>query len=135
MSYRKHTRDDLSVNLGAGLGAYVLYSVSTTTDIRTYVKDSGDWKRGDVDKDIWRTHFTAVTPGGEGSIGFAYELSPSISVGITGRIILISKIENLYELTSYYKTNWEPAEPQLMTIKLGEEYGGMGWGIGASVIF
>ena len=86
-------------------------------------------------QDVWRDHFTAATAGGEGSIGFAYRLSASLSLGLTGRLILISKIEDTSEYADYYKPEWKPAESRLSTMKYGEEYGGIAWGIGASLIF
>lgn len=118
-----------------GLGAYVIHSIWTTTEINTFVKDFGDWKKGDVYKYVLRDHFTAVTPGGEGSIGFACKLSPSVSLGITGRLILISKIKAISEETSYYQIDWTPAEPELVSMKYGNEYGGIGWSLGASLSF
>jgi hypothetical protein len=117
------------------MGAYVFHSVVKTTETHTYVKDWGSWKTGDVSHDVWRIHFTAASPGGEGSIGFAYKLNPSLSLGITGRLTLIAKIKDTYEYTDYYKTDWDPVEPQLMTVEHGEEYGGIGWGMGVSLIF
>jgi hypothetical protein len=48
---------------------------------------------------------------------------------------LISKIEDVTEYADYYKTDWDPAQPELITMKYGEEYGGTAWGIGASLIF
>lgn len=135
MSYQNPIWDNLSFNFGAGVGGYLFHSTTTITEIHTYVKDYSSWKKGDIRKNVGRSHLTAVTPGGEGSIGFAYRLTPSVSLGITGRLILISKVEDVTENTDYYKTDWDPAEPELMTMKYGEEYGGIGWGISALLIF
>jgi hypothetical protein len=88
-----------------------------------------------VVQDVWRSHFTAATPGGEGSIGFAYRLSPSVSLALIGRLIFISKIEDTSEYADYYKSEWEPAEARLSTMKYGEEYGGIAWGVGAMLTF
>jgi hypothetical protein len=135
LSYQNSILGNLDFNFGTGIGAYLIYSTSTITQINAYVEDYYSWKKGDIRKNVWSSHFTAATAGGEGSIGFVYRLTPSLSLGITGRLILISKIENIAEYTDYYETEWDPAEPKLMTIKEGEEYGGMGWGIDVSVIF
>lgn len=113
----------------------MFHAINTITQTNTYVEEYSHWKKGDVRKNVWRSHFTAATPGGEGTIGFAYRLSSSVSLGITGRLILISKIQDVTEYTDYYKTDWDPAQPELIIMKYGEEYGGMGWGIGASLIF
>ncbi len=86
-------------------------------------------------QDVWRNHFTAAAPGGEGSIGFSYRLGPSVSLGLIGRFIFISKIEDTSEYADYYKPEWNPAEAQLSTMKYGEEYGGVAWGVGAMLIF
>ena len=99
------------------------------------MEDYSSWKKGDIRKNVWRSYFTAAIPGGEGSIGFAYRLTSSVSLGMTGRLILISKTKDISEYTDYYETEWDSAEPELTTIKQGEEYGGMGWGIDVSLIF
>jgi len=117
------------------LGAYVFHAIHTTNVTWTYVQNWGDWKSGEVYKCVWRSHLTVATPGGEGSIGFAYKLSSSVSLGITGRLILISKVTDVTETTSYYQTDWDPKEPELTTVKDGNEYGGIGWGISASLLF
>jgi hypothetical protein len=121
--------------LGVGWGAYIFHSSHTTAAIQTYVDDFQPWKEGDVVQDVFKSHFAAATPAGEGSIGFTYNISPSISLRLTGRFILISKIENTTERADYYKPDWDPAEQQLSTMKYDEEYGGIGWGMGASLIF
>jgi len=135
LSYQSSIQDNLGFNFGIALGAYVIHSITTTTDSRTYMKDFGEWKKGDVSKYVSPDHFTAVTPGGEGSIGFACKLSPSVSLGITGRLILISKIKAISEETSYYQIDWTPAEPELVSMKYGNEYGGIDWSLGASLSF
>jgi hypothetical protein len=97
--------------------------------------DFQPWKEGDVRQDVSRSHFTAATPGGEGSIGIVHKLTPSLFLGLTGRLILISKTEDTDEYADYYKPEWNPAESRLSTMKYGEEYGGIAWGVGASLIF
>jgi|GEM_PF-2378541 len=135
LSYQRPIQDNLSFNLGLGLGAYLFHSTLTTTETRAYVKDVGNWKKGEVYEDIERNHFTAATPGGEGSAGFAIRLSPHVSLGITGSLILISKVKDINESTSRDPTEWDPASPELVTMKDGNEYGGIGWRIGASLVF
>jgi hypothetical protein len=135
LSYQGLDLGRINLNFGLGIGAYIFNSTNTTEETEIYVLNTGGWKKGDVNKYILREHFTSATPGGEGSIGFAYKLSSSVTLGITGRLILISKIENTLEYTTFYKTNWDPSDPELVLMKSGEEFGGIGWGMGASLSF
>ncbi len=135
LSYQRPGQNDFDFHLSVGSGAYLFHASHTTTATQTYIDDFQPWQKGDVREDISRSHFTAATPGGEGSIGFAYRLSPNISVGLTGRLMLISKIRDTTERVDYYKPDWSPAQSQLSTMKYGEEYGGLGWGVGGSLIF
>jgi hypothetical protein len=135
LSYQRSVRNDFSFYLAAASGAYIFHSSHTIIATQTYADDFEPWKEGDVVQNVSRSHFTAAAPGGEGSIGFAYRLSPSLSLGLTGRVILISKVEDTSEHADYYKPEWNPAESQLSVMKYGEEYGGIAWGVGASLIF
>ena len=121
--------------MAAAAGAYVFHSNQTITTTQTYVDDFRPWNEGDVRQNVSRSHFTAATPGGEGSIGLVYRLGPSISLGLIGRLILISKTEDTDEYADYYKPEWDPAESRLSTMKYGEEYGGIAWGVGATLMF
>lgn len=135
MDYQHPVTDRLSVSLGLGIGGYVFHSTCTTTQIHTWVQDSAPWKRGDVSRGVSRVHLTAAAPGAEASIGLAHQLGPSVSLGVTLKVLATSKIDDTWESTGYYAADWDPAEDELMTIKNGYQYGGMGWGIGASISF
>jgi hypothetical protein len=135
LSFRGSINNHFAFDLAVGSGAYLFHSVTATTQLLTYVKELEWWKVGDVRKTVSRDHFAATTIGGEASIGFAYKLNSSLSLGVSGRLILISEIKDISEITDYYKTHWEPAEPVLITIKQGNEYSGIGWGFGASLSF
>ena len=95
LSYQRPIRDDFSFQLAAAAGAYIFHSSHTITSTQTYMDDFQPWNEGDVRKNVSRSHFTAATPGGEGSVGFVYGLTPSLALGLTGRVILISKIEDI----------------------------------------
>jgi hypothetical protein len=135
VDYRAQSKGNITFTLGIGIGGYVFHSVCTTTSTYTYVMDYEPWKRGDVRKNISRIHLTALTPGGEGSVTLARRLGPSVSLGITATVLVNSKIEDTWESSGYYPTDWDPAEAELITMKYGYEYGGMGWGLGLSLSF
>jgi hypothetical protein len=135
IGYDRRTGDDLVFGVGVGVGAFMLYSNHRTTETERYVQDSVPWKEGDVSRNVYREHLAAVIPGGEASFTLAYRLSSSALLGLTARILAISKIKDTWEYTGYYATDWDPAEPELITLKNGYEYGGIGWGLGVTVSF
>jgi len=133
LDYRQTWRDNLSLDLGIGMGGYVLHSVTTSTEAYRYVQNSDPWREGDIQKNVFRTHLSAVTAGGEGLVALACEISRALSLGLTGRIIITSKVEDTWESSGYYPTGWDPVEPELLTVKNGFQYGGTGWGLGATI--
>ncbi len=135
LDYTRAFQDDLTLGLGMGMGGYVIHSANVTSETYRYEANNDPWKKGDVRKDVYRTHLTALTPGVEGSVALAYRINPSLRLGLTGKIMVISRIRDTWEYTEYSPTDWDPAQPQLVTIKNGYEYGGVGWGLSATVSF
>jgi hypothetical protein len=135
VDYRNPVGEKLTVDFGIGIGGFLIHSLATTNSVNRWVRDSTPWKEGDERKTVNKLHFTALTPGMEGSVRLAYKLGPSASLGLTGRVLVISKIKDTWEATDYYQTDWEPLEPKLVNMKQGYEYGGVGWGLGISISF
>jgi hypothetical protein len=135
LGYTRALRSDLTLGLGLGMGGYIVHSADVTTEIYRYETNHESWKKGDVRKNVYRAHMTALTPGVEGSVALTYPINSSICLGLTGKIIVISRIRDTWDYTEYCPTDWDPAPPQLVTIKNGYEYGGVGWGMSATVSF
>lgn len=127
--------DRLVLSVGLGMGGYVLYSSRTTTETQTYVQDVDPWAEGEKHKSVFREHLAVVASGGEASIAFSWRIGRSVLLGLTGRMIVISKIRDTWDYIGYYSTDWDPAESELITMKNGYEYGGIGWGLGGTVRF
>jgi hypothetical protein len=133
LEYLVTLRHNLTLNLGAGWGGYVLYSTVTSTQTQVYVQDYDPWRPGDIQKNVIRTHLCAITPGGEAMAELIFELYRHVSLGLSGRMIMTSKVKDQWESSGYYATDWDPAQPELITITEGYEYGGVGWGLGVVV--
>jgi hypothetical protein len=126
-------RRNLSLSLGAGWGGYVLYSMVTNTQSQVYVQDYDPWREGDVQRNLFRTQLCTVTPGGEAVVGLTCGIGRQLSLGLNGRIIMTAKVKDQWESSGYYSTDWDPAQPELINITEGYEYGGFGWGLGIVV--
>jgi hypothetical protein len=71
LSYQNSIQDKFNLGFALGSGAYVFHAIHTITQTNTYVEDYSHWKKGDVRKNVWISHFTSATPGVEESISFA----------------------------------------------------------------
>ena len=135
LGFKNRAADKLDVGFGVGIGGYIFHSTSTTTQIYTFVQDSEPWKTGDVRRSVSRVHLTAASPGAEVSIRLGHRLNQSVSLAITARALATSRIDDTWESTGYYASDWDPAQDELVTMTYGYQYGGIGWGIGASISF
>lgn len=133
LEYSVPLSHNLTFNVGTGWGGYILYSVVTSTQSQLYVQDYDFWREGDITKNVFRTHLSAIAGGGEGVVTLAYKIAGVLSAGLTGRIIATSKVDDTWESSGYYPTDWDPAQPEIITITEGYEYGGFGWGLGIAV--
>jgi hypothetical protein len=133
LEYLVAPRRNLTLSLGTGWGGYILYSMVTTTQSQVYVQDYDPWREGNIQRNAFKTQLCTVTPGGEASIGATCEIDRQLSLGLTAKMIITSKVRDQWESSGYYSTDWDPAQPELITITEGYQYGGFGWGLGMTV--
>ncbi|MGM0442511.1 MAG: hypothetical protein ACQEQC_08850, partial [Elusimicrobiota bacterium] len=120
------------INIGFGLGAYILNISETVTESENYVQDSagGIEKQGDEIKEISPREYSEISPGGEINLQISQGITEDISAGATGRVGIIAAKKSLSftENTDYYQIDWTPEDETLTTMKEGREYGGISYG-------
>lgn len=135
LAYTFPSQGRMKVDTGLAFGAYVINSRITGTLTYTFVEDDPPYETGDEEILESTVSNTACAPGGEFSVQLSLPVSPRVSIGLNGWLGYIGKTVAYQgtEYTGYAPIEWTPAAPELATLKLLMEVGGLSFGGGLSL--
>ena len=122
------------VNIGLGLGAYLLNIKQINTQVRTYWQSDGYNNPGDQDMYSNTYNFATIVPAAEITAKAGGNISKSLSYFIGLDMLILGDVDfMIFETTSHYYPNGVSSNGKLINIKEGVSFGGTGFGLRAGL--